>query len=111
MKVAVPIAITPAILSATNAPASAEAEWAAGTAYTVGQIVQVDGRRRYEALDATTGDAPATSPSKWLDLGASNPWRPFDGVVGSQASGGAAYSAETYNARSEERRVGKECPM
>lgn len=101
MKVMVPVAVTPTMLIETNAPASAEAEWAVGTAYAIGARVQVDGRRRYEALVATTGHAPATNPSKWLDIGASNPWAPFDGVVGSYAAGGEDYDDSEYNAEAE----------
>jgi hypothetical protein len=101
VKVMVPLTIASGQVVETNAPASADAAWSAGTSYTAGQTVQVDGLRRYEALSGSTNKPPATNPALWLDLGATNPWRPFDGVVGSQAAGAEDYDAAEYNAEAE----------
>jgi len=68
-------------------------EWLTATPYAEGDIVLVIGTTHhvYESLvpgnvgnyppDNTSGTAP-----KWLDLGASNKWYPFDKKVGSQAT-------------------------
>jgi hypothetical protein len=39
--------------------------------------------------------------ARWLDLGATNPYRPFDDVVGTAAIGADTYSAATYNPAGE----------
>lgn len=101
MKVYVPLAVTPAILVEHNAPVSPESEWASATAYSTGALVQRNGQRRYEALAASTNAPPESNPDKWLDLGATNPWRPFDGVVGSQAEGAEEFDEAVYNAVEE----------
>jgi hypothetical protein len=73
-----------ATLTASNVPATAsgEAEWSAMTTYAIGDIVTVLGttQRRYESLaNGNLGNDPTTSPLQWLDLGATNRWRMFDG--------------------------------
>lgn len=45
----------------------------------------VSSHKVYESLSASnTGNTPHKSPSLWLDLGATNRWRPFDQSVTSQ---------------------------
>ncbi|MCP1366364.1 hypothetical protein BIS06_14155 [Halomonas sp. BBD48] len=73
----------------SNVPETDEAEWVSTTAYTAGQRVMVTDpgvHMIYEALadstgkyppDNTGGDTPA-----WLEVGATNRWSMFDGVVG-----------------------------
>lgn len=59
-----------------------EDEWDVAQTYAEGDIVTVLGttQRRYESLTAgNTGNDPTTSPTQWLDLGATNRWRMFDG--------------------------------
>lgn len=83
MKVLAPISITTAMLTSSTVAETDHAEWAAGTAYTAGQkVIRLATHRVYEALASTTGDTPETSPTKWLDLGATNRWRMFDSKVG-----------------------------
>lgn len=75
-------------LLSTNAPGSTYDEYASGTSYTTGDFVKVsfesDGTtplepvHEFEALDSTNGDYPPDNPTKWKDLGASNPYRAFD---------------------------------
>ena len=74
-------------LSTTNVPLSSYGEWLATTAYTTGALVQVTSttpHREYEALTGTTGHPPATSASKWLELGPTNQWAMLDNSVSSQ---------------------------
>lgn len=83
MKVLVPISITPAMLTSSTVAETDHAEWVPGTAYTAGQkVIRLATHRIYEALTSTTGDTPETSPTKWLDLGATNRWKAFDQKIG-----------------------------
>jgi hypothetical protein len=84
MKVLVPIAVTDSMLTSSSVPETDHAEWVAGTTYTAGQkVIRLTTHKVYEALTETTGDTPETSPTKWLDLGATNRWRAFDQKIGS----------------------------
>ena len=79
---------TGAVLTASNVPETdaGEAEWVSGTTYDVGDIVSVlgDTQRRYESLiDYNQGNDPVDDDgTNWLDLGATNRWRMFDGGTG-----------------------------
>lgn len=87
MKVLAPITVTDAMLTSSTVPETDYAEWASGTAYTVGQkVIRLTTHKIYEALDSTTGDTPETSPTKWLDLGATNRWKMFDRNVGTSSA-------------------------
>jgi len=85
MRIIKPVAVTPAILTSSNAPETDYAAWSAATAYAVGNKVTYN-HRNYEALVASTGANPETDtsdPPKWLDLGATNRWQMFDDSVSS----------------------------
>jgi hypothetical protein len=92
MKVIVPQAITPAMVTACNVPETDYTAWSSGTAYVVGNRCMYD-HKNYECLINHTNAQPdqnvvavvPTSP-KWLDLGYNNRWKMFDTFVGSQAS-------------------------
>jgi len=77
-------------LDSTTVAASALPEWSAGTAYTSGDTVSVslesDGTtprfpvREYRATGSSTGSYPPDAPvSEWVDIGAANQHRMFDG--------------------------------
>ena len=76
---------TAAVLTASNVPEtdSGESGWVSGTAYDKGAIVSVLGttQRRYESLTSGNEDnyPPTDDGTNWLDLGATNRWRMFDG--------------------------------
>lgn len=83
MKVIAPIPITDAVLVSCSVPENDHAEWSNATAYAVGQKVMIAATHQtYEALTAHTNKPPATSPTDWLPLGATNRWRMFDNKVG-----------------------------
>ena len=83
MKVLAPIAVTDSMLTSSTVAETDHAEWAVDTAYTAGQkVIRLTTHRIYEALTETTGDTPETSPTKWLDIGATNRWKAFDQKVG-----------------------------
>lgn len=66
--------------------------WNVGTSYSLGDLVTEAGTHRiYESIvigtNTNTGNTPSADdqadPQNWLDVGATYPWRAFDGVVGS----------------------------
>ncbi len=86
MKVLTPITITPAVYNFAVAPFQLGdyAEWSAATAYVAGNRVCINAQRRqYQCLVANTNFSPVTNPDKWVDIGATLPWRPFDGFLSS----------------------------
>lgn len=81
-----PVTITPAILTASNVPENDAPVWTAGT-YALG-IQRIYEHRVYEVIVASTSDRPdvgaAAIPPTWLDLGATNRFKMFDGIIGTQ---------------------------
>lgn len=82
MQIIIPFDVT---AFTSNIPASTEPEWLIGTAYTVGNTVQISSlHNEYECLINNTGQDPSTNPVDgsgnpyWLDLGAENEWKMFD---------------------------------
>lgn len=86
MRVIEPIEITDSILTASNVPENDFDEWDAATSYTTGdKVILTSTHRIYEAVQATTGDDPATDDgTNWLDIGATNRFRAFDGSIEGQ---------------------------
>lgn len=86
MRIIEPITITDTILTDTNVPEDDFAVWAALTAYVAGnKVILTSTHRIYEAVQATTGDDPATDDgTNWLDIGATNRYRAFDGSIEGQ---------------------------
>lgn len=80
-----PTVITPALLGSSTATEAAAPEWAAGTTYAEdARCTLASTRRTYQSLQpANLGNAPASSPAWWQDVGASNRWAMFDGALGS----------------------------
>lgn len=81
-----PVTITPAILTASNVPENDAPLWTAGT-YALG-IQRIHEHRVYEVIVASTSDQPdvgaSAIPPTWLDLGATNRFKMFDGIIGTQ---------------------------
>ena len=88
MRVIEAIEMTDAVLTGSNVPENDQPEWDAGTAYSQGdKVIVLNTHRIYEALQATTGTDPATDDgSTWLDIGATNRWRAFDGSIEGQVA-------------------------
>jgi hypothetical protein len=86
MRIIEPIAITDTILTDSNVPEDDHPEWDASTSYLAGdKVIVISTHRIYEALQATTGDDPATDDgTNWLDIGATNRYRAFDGSIEGQ---------------------------
>lgn len=87
MKIIAPFELTGAMLTSSTVPENDYAEWAAGTAYSVGQkVIRLTTHKNYEALTASTGKIPENNPTDWLDLGATNRWKAFDQKVGTSTT-------------------------
>lgn len=71
--------------------------YSAGTSYSLGNVVtDTTGHRLYESqANANLGNA-LTDASKWLDIGPSNQWAPFDQKVGTQTTwaSGASWTVD-----------------
>jgi hypothetical protein len=90
MKIIRPIIVVDSVLTSSNVPETDYPAYAAGTTYALGNRVIVIGtniHKIYESLQASnTGHDPASSPTWWLDCGATNRWKMFDQSVTSQTS-------------------------
>jgi hypothetical protein len=89
MKLIQPVAVSTAMLSASDVPETDYTEWNVATAYVVGnKVIKAATHRIYECLVAHTGADPETNLSgvapKWLDLAPTNRWAMFDDVVGTK---------------------------
>lgn len=82
-----PVEITDTNLTSTNIPENDEPVYNSGTTYNLDDVVMVTTgvHRRYRALKTTTNEYPPDnttgSTPAWLDLGATNAWKMFDGVT------------------------------
>lgn len=80
----------------TNVPDSTEDEWSSSTTYATGAVVKVseiDGETpipvtpvyEYESLaDGNTDNWPPDNPDKWMEIGAENKWKMFDGYTNTE---------------------------
>lgn len=78
-----PSVITPVNLLSSNLPEFDNPEYVPATNYVAGDLVS-HLNKNWEALGAFSGIEPGTDNLSWLDLGATNRWACFDGVVGTQ---------------------------
>lgn len=80
-----PIAVTPAILSASSIPENDYAEWSAGVTYPLGaRVIMAATHRIYESGAAgNVGNDPSGTSGKWRDVGPTNRWAMFDQALGS----------------------------
>lgn len=91
-----PLVVTPAMLVSTDVPEADYAAYAGGTTYAAGTRV-IDNHLIYQSLQAAnTGHAPATSPTWWVLVSATNRWKLFDLVNSSQT---AQSTTMTYTVR------------
>lgn len=83
-----PTVITPAMLVSSNVPETDYAEWASGTTYAKDARVIVAAQHKvYQSLEAgNIGNTPASSPTKWIEVGPTNRWKAFDKSVSSQTA-------------------------
>lgn len=90
MKIIRPVEVTNSVLTASNITENDYAEWDVATTYAAGDKVIVIGttHRIFESkINSNVGNDPTTDDgTNWLNLGATNKWRPFDGVIADQAT-------------------------
>lgn len=90
MKIVRPITINDAALLSSNVSETLYPPYDAGYIFDLGARVHVIGENLhqvYESLvDDNLGNTPATSPTKWAYVSATNPWLMFDQSVTSQTS-------------------------
>ncbi|MFP4146592.1 MAG: hypothetical protein ACLFSI_02635 [Halorhodospira sp.] len=94
MKVIEPIEVDESVLLSSTAKSDDTSSYDPDKTYAKGEVVQLD-ERRYESLVDENDDDPPESTlaevgpeeATWLDLGATNKWAPFDGVIASESVG------------------------
>lgn len=81
-----PIAVTPAMLVSTDVPETDYPEWSAGTTYAEGaRVILAAQHKVYQsAMAGNVGKSPVTDRAAWLEVGATNRWKPYDKSVSSQ---------------------------
>lgn len=94
MKIIDPIGVTDAVLTASSLPENDYSAWSGTHVYSIGdKVIRTQTHRIYEALvhgqDATP---PENAPTRWLDIGPTNKWASFDGVVGTRTSASGTYT-------------------
>lgn len=90
MKILRPISITGGVLVSSSVPFPVVAPgvnpdpalWVAGTTYALEAEARVDTRRYRSRVSGNLGNAPATSPDQWMDIGPVNRLGMFDGSLG-----------------------------
>lgn len=87
-----PIKPTDATLTASTIaePDTGESVWVSGTTYNTGdEVISTATHRVYRsAIDSNTGNDPTTDDgTKWVNIRATNKWRMFDKIIGSQSTG------------------------
>lgn len=87
MRVIEPMIISDAVLAASNIPENDHPVWDIATSYTAGQRVILPATHRiYAAVSDNLGQTPAGDDGTyWVDTGATNRWRAFDGVISDPA--------------------------
>lgn len=85
MNIITPITVTDAMIGAGTTiaePSATETAWAASTSYVVGDIrIRATTHRKYKCAVAHTSAAsplPEDDPTRWLDVGPTDRWAPFD---------------------------------
>lgn len=86
--------VTDASLIAHSVPETDHPEWAAPTAYTVGQrVIRTATHRIYENVIAgANATPPEQAPTRWLNVGPTNRWAAFDRRVGSRTTASGTLS-------------------
>jgi hypothetical protein len=80
LKVIKSVALTEAMLIATDVPEDSSPEWSGAGVYAAGARVKVTSSHKvYQSLQAdNTGKVPADEPLWWTEVGPTNRWKAFD---------------------------------
>ena len=100
MNIIIPTPITAAMIGAGTTiaePSASETAWAASTAYAVGDVrIRGTTHRKYRCAVAHTSAAspvPEDDPTRWVDIGPTDRWAPFDSYTNTRAT---AVTSMTY---------------
>lgn len=92
MNIIIPTPITAAMIGAGTTiaePSAAETAWASATAYAVGDVrIRAATHRKYRCAVAHTSaasPAPENDAARWVDIGPTDRWAPFDGYTNTRA--------------------------
>lgn len=84
LSVVKPLAVTPPMLVSTNVPEAEYAGWSSSTTYAA-EVRVIKNRYIWQSLETgNVGNDPETSPTKWVQVEATNCWRVFDKTISSQ---------------------------
>lgn len=93
MNIIIPTPITAAMIgdgTSIAEPSTSETAWASGVAYAVGDVrIRATTHRKYRCAVAHTSAAtpvPEDDPTRWLDIGPTDRWAPFDRYTNTRAS-------------------------
>ena len=93
MNIIIPTTVTAAMLGAGTTiaePSASETAWASATAYAVGDVrVRATTHRKYKCAVAHTSAAnpvPEDDPTRWIDIGPTDRWAPFDRYTNTRAT-------------------------
>ena len=93
MNIIIPTPVTDAMIGAGTSiaePSASETAWASATAYAVGDVrIRATTHRKYKcAVAHTSADTPVPEddPTRWLDIGPTDRWAPFDRYTNTRAS-------------------------
>ena len=84
MKLVVPVLIDDAALTSSSLPETDHAVWSSGTTYGLGErVIRLETHKIYESLGAgNIANIPENDSLTWAEVGPTNRWAMFDGVVG-----------------------------
>lgn len=86
LRVVTPVQITPAMMLESNVPEDDYPAWAAGAYARGDRVILPDKHEVWESTADNNTDNPATPAAepKWIRVGATNRWKPFDKSISSQ---------------------------
>lgn len=89
MKIIRPVTVTDSVLVSSNLTEDDYPVWSSSTTYTVGdRVILTSTHRIYESVIVSNlnNDPSLNDLTKWINLGATNKWKAFDGVLADQAT-------------------------
>lgn len=91
MKLIRPMTVNDAALAASDVPETDHSAWSGATTYALGdkvRVVSTDYHRTFESVQAdnTNHDPTTDDGTWWIDIGPTNRWAMFDGIVETQTT-------------------------
>lgn len=88
LRVVTPVQITPAMMLESNVPEDDYPQYSASETYARHvRVITLDTHDVWESVvDNNVGNTPGVDKTKWLRVGATNRWKPFDKSISSQVA-------------------------